>query len=113
MSLATDARQLLAALKMMVTALEQYADDNRAVLTRRWAKQLRPLVEAFEDCVIQQRDRIQAATVLEEIAPLVHAVGAASTKGEMPLFAETDDIMNTCLDLEPIFRESRYRHERL
>ena len=112
MALASDAKQLAAALQVIVKTLEQYLHAHGAELVRRSAKALRPLMDAF-DVSLEQRDRENAAALLEQITPLVRDIGAAASKGEMPIFPEGDRSMTIYGELHSICRERRYHHDTL
>jgi len=91
-----------------VAALEQVEDPEYA---REMVALLKRVVARYDQAVFVTRSREQAAAAVDELSEWLDNVNAAATRGGMEIFG--DSILAEYGDLQPIFRETRYRHPSL
>jgi len=114
MTLRSEALDLLRALTATVEALKRFQHPSGAAYGFEMAARLGPTVAEFEHAVIESRSREAATAALDEIAPLMHNINGAATKGDLKIFSGHDDqTLETYWRLNTIFRESKYASESL
>jgi len=113
MSLASDANKLLLALEAIVSCSEKYADKHKNKYISGYASSLKPLVAQYAQAIKINKSKDLSSLVLTEIAPLIERISAASSKGEMNIFENTNTSLEDYWELYTIFRESKYINENL
>ncbi|MFC1453906.1 hypothetical protein ACFLQL_01865 [Verrucomicrobiota bacterium] len=108
MTLQDKALNLVNVLRDIVRYLEEYGIDY----TSRLANTLHPQVEELFIAINEKRSRPRAQEILTGIAPVMHEVNGAATKGEMNIFPD-NTLLDRYWDLSTIFQESRYTNETL
>lgn len=111
MPLRSDAVELSEVLNEVLRGLREYEADARSSYTQAAARQLEPLVKAFDEAVLLRQSREGAAEVLAALRIEMHSLNAAKTKGEINFVSDT--IINRYWELQSIFQESRYRGQSL
>ena len=111
MSLASDANKLLLALQAIVSCSENYADKHENKYISGYVSFLKPLVAQYAKAIKIKKSKDLAQLVLTEIAPQIERISAASSKGEMDIFENTNTALEDYWELYTIFRESKYNNE--
>ena len=109
-----DARDLAAALAVLLSELERHGEEEQDELLRGWlvgtADHLRPLVLEFEEAVVKERSRERAGLVLRRIDEIMERFYAACGRGELNLIRGRTmaEASSTYGRLRFIFRETKY-----
>lgn len=98
------ANELVGVLYGIERCLERYPD----ALGPRYAKDLRPMIDAFASAVSVRCSVPEAKEVFSQIKELMHIINGAATKGEHDFFPRQSDLLNHFWALESTFRESCY-----
>ncbi len=107
MSLRRDAVELSRILNQIV----ETASDSRSAYIAKLARKIGESVAQYDRAVFDERPREEAGDALAQLAEVVSALSAASVKGELDIF--NGDLLERYWRLHTIFRESRYRDQKL
>ena len=115
--LVEEAQRLADALAKILDGIRTYHTTNQAPSDgarkhlERWIAQLTPASRALQAIVTSHGSRVEAQEILNDIGPTIEKICGAS-KGT-DLHDTFDGALNAYLELETIFRETRYRDELL